>query len=170
MGVIFDLDQTLLDSSSAAVYRDSREWQKVYALIPKFRVYPGINELVSWVKRKGIRTCVVTNAPRPYCHRVIDHFGWSFDGTVCYHDTQNHKPHPEPIMKGIELLKWNNSKSISVGDQANDIIASKKAGVISIAATWGTENLDSLLQAGPDRVCGSVNELHLLIKQFFHLV
>lgn len=169
MGIIFDLDQTLIDSSIAAVYRDNREWQKVYSLIPKFRVYPKINELISWLNYSRVVTCVVTNTPRSYCIRVIDHFSWTFCGTVCYHDTKNHKPHPEPIFKGIELLKNCTSNIISVGDQAKDIIASKRAGIVSVAATWGTDDLEALLKVKPDIVCQSVDELFNLIKKSFIL-
>ena len=37
IGVIFDLDQTLIDSSIAETERKRRNWKGVYELIPKFK-------------------------------------------------------------------------------------------------------------------------------------
>lgn len=41
-GLILDLDQTLVDSSVATEARRCRDWQRVYSLIPSFRMYQGI--------------------------------------------------------------------------------------------------------------------------------
>lgn len=166
MGIIFDLDQTLVDSSIAMAWRDKRNWKRVYDLIPKFDVYPGINQLLSWIDKNQIPTCLVTSAPRPYCARVVTRFGWRFDHMVCYHDTSLHKPHPAPIIEAIEKLELESSAAtLSIGDQARDIIASNKAGVKILAAIWGTNERQALLNANPDYVCQSVKELTMSIRK-----
>ena len=168
MAVIFDLDQTLVDSSIAAPYRDRRLWQKVYPLIPKFRKYPGVDNVLDWLNKNKIPTCIVTNSPRSYCMRVVNNFEWFFDGTVCYHDTKQHKPSREPIMKALEIVGVNASQAVSVGDHPKDVIASKSAGVFSVAATWGTEDLNSLKESMPDYVCHSFVDLMRLFSKKFN--
>ena len=50
MGVIFDLDQTLIDSSIAVEERRKRNWEKVYSLIPNFKVFEGVNDIIQLLK------------------------------------------------------------------------------------------------------------------------
>lgn len=167
MGVIFDLDQTLVDSSIALSFRDRRNWQKVYSLIPKFKKYPGVDHILSWLTENEIPLCIVTNTPRTYCSRIVNNFGWDFDGMVCYHDTSLHKPNPEPILKALEILDIEPSHAISVGDQSRDIIASKRAGVTSVAAAWGSNEIESLLRVKPHYFCKSAKELkQIFLKKF----
>lgn len=36
-----------------------------------------------------IKLAIVSSSPSSYVQRVVQHFGWSFDVVVCYHDTTN---------------------------------------------------------------------------------
>lgn len=139
MAYIFDLDQTIVDSSIAEGYRKQREWRTVYLLIPQFRVYEGIDEIFEILHEKGERICVVTSSPRNYCEAVLRQFGIRVDGLVCYHDTKLHKPHPDPIIEAVKLLGEDPENVVSVGDEEKDVIASKAAGVISCLALWGSQ-------------------------------
>lgn len=157
MGVIFDLDQTLVDSNIAVEERRKRNWEKVYSLIPNFKVFDGVNDIIKLLKENNIPICIVTSSPRSYCKRVVEHFGWCDIELVCYHDTKNKKPHKEPIEKGIEKLGVNKDSIISIGDDIKDVIASNKAGVTSIAVTWGLN--DNYKFKDADYIFNNVNEL-----------
>lgn len=137
MGYIFDLDQTIVDSSVAERYRNQREWSAVYSLISKFRLYEGIDDIFNMLHEKGEKICVVTSSPEKYCKNVLKEFGIQVDNIVCYHDTKLHKPHPAPILKAIELLGDSPENIVSIGDAEKDIVASNAAGVISCLALWG---------------------------------
>jgi phosphoglycolate phosphatase len=50
-----------------------------------------------------------------------------------------------------------------IGDSASDIRHAKKAGVTSIAATWGWQSRDMLAKENPDFIVDSVRELADLI-------
>ena len=67
MGVIFDLDQTIIDSSIAYEYRKNRNWTKVYTLIPKMKPYEKVVELIKILISQGTEVAVVTSSPRTYC-------------------------------------------------------------------------------------------------------
>lgn len=161
MGVIFDLDQTLIDSSIALLARSNREWNTVYGLIPNFKVYEGVHEVLSYLKENSISTAIVTSSPRPYYDKVIRHHKLSADYSVCYHDTSKRKPHPEPILKAVNYL--DGKIVLSLGDDPKDIIASKVANVKSVACVWGTVNVSELIATSPDYVCNSIDELYELI-------
>ncbi len=50
-----------------------------------------------------------------------------------------------------------------MGDTPGDIIAANRAGVLSVAALWGSDQWDELLAANPGVVCQTVSDLCFLI-------
>ncbi|NLK28034.1 MAG: HAD family hydrolase [Clostridiales bacterium] len=169
MGVIFDLDQTLIQSDEAIELRRIRRWNEVYRIIPRLTPFDGINDLISKLNVKGIPICIVTSSPSSYCNRVINQWGWQNIKTVCYHDTKMKKPHPEPIQKAIKLLEVPQSQIVSIGDDPKDIIASKRANVLSIGALWGCNNKCELIASSPDYIFTTVQELDAFLSNNFKL-
>jgi HAD superfamily hydrolase (TIGR01509 family) len=167
MGVLIDLDLTLIDSQFAEPLRKARQWRRVYDVIPKFTAYDGVSELMAELTDRGIPVCVVTSSPQPYCHRVLDHFKWTGIQTVCYYDTKRHKPDPAPILLGLEKLGINASQAISVGDDPKDTAAANTARVYSVGALWGALDKEALIKSGPDALCEIVGELKELILSRF---
>jgi phosphoglycolate phosphatase-like HAD superfamily hydrolase len=163
VGILFDLDQTLIESRSAEAVRKLRQWPKVYALIPGFVVYEGIAEVLAMLAEREVPVGIVTTSPGSYCTRVIDHHGFGVTKTVCYHDTSRHKPHPDPILKGIELLGIPASKVWAVGDDPRDIQAAHAAGAHSVAVTWGAADAKALQAAGAEHIFHSVGDLHAFL-------
>jgi len=53
--------------------------------------------------------------------------------------------------------------SCMIGDSVSDIRYAKRAGVQSIAATWGWQSQDKLVKENPDFIVTSVQELAALI-------
>lgn len=157
--VIFDLDLTLISSSSAEKLRRQRAWSEVYKLIPKLEPYAGVPALLAALNQRGLKTAIVTSSPSSYCVRVVDHWKWKIATTVCYHDTAQKKPHPAPILKALEKLGVAAESAIAVGDTVSDIVSARGAKVFSVAALWGVSNHDELLKANPDLVCCTVEEL-----------
>ena len=163
MGVLIDLDLTLIDSLLAEPLRKARKWRQVYDVIPKFTAYDGVTELLAELAANGIPICVVTSSPEPYCHQVLDHFKWTGIQTVCYYDTKEHKPHPAPILLGLEKLGVTAAQAISVGDDAKDTAAAKAARLYAVGALWGALNKEALIKSGPDALCNNIGELRELI-------
>lgn len=166
MSIIFDLDQTLIDSSCAIELRRQRRWADVYNLIPQFKVYNGLNDFIKKLLQNNIPICIVTSSPASYCNKVIKYFGWEGVMTVCYHDTKNHKPHPAPILKAIE--KFNGKEEVlSVGDDIKDIQASNSAGVTSILVTWGIN--DRSINTDADFIFSEPTQLIEFIKEKYNI-
>lgn len=167
MGLIFDLDLTLVDTSIAEKYRKSRNWQMTYDLINKFSVYEGIYQILEYIRKEKIDIAIVSSSPAVYCQKVIDY--WEFDITqkVCYHDTKLHKPHPEPIEMAVRRYFPTSPNILSFGDRAIDIEASKKANIISVGCLWGSEEKGLLCASNPHYLINKPLEAITLIKQYF---
>lgn len=163
MAVLIDLDLTLVDSSRAERLRRGRRWADVYAAIPDFTAYDGVSELLAELVARNVPVCIITSSPRSYCGRVLTHFGWGALETVCYYDTRRHKPHPEPIRAGLAKLGVTAEDAVSVGDDPNDVAASRAAGVYSVGALWGAPDRCALEAAAPDALCETVGELRELL-------
>lgn len=63
---------------------------------------------------------------------------------VLAEDTQNHKPHPEPLLKAIELFDVEPEECIYIGDTILDFKSSKSAGMDFALAVWGAADLTGI--------------------------
>lgn len=159
MGILIDLDQTLIDSQLAEPYRKSREWPTVYKLIPRLKPYSGMSELLKELNSLNVPICIVTSSPQTYCQRVVAHNGWHIQAMVCYHDTKKRKPYPDPILLGLQKLQRSACDVVSIGDAAKDTEAARNAHVCSIGSLWGSLEPDQLIDSKPDILCATVTDL-----------
>ncbi|SHN45413.1 HAD family hydrolase [Chitinophaga sp. CF418] len=166
MGLIFDLDQTLIDSSPAEPHR-GKNWKIACSKIGQFTLYPGIIEAVQQFNQRGIKICIVTTSVSYYCEQVLDFWKLPYDFKVCYHDTDRRKPAPDPILKALDFLKYPAQKVLSFGDRDIDIIASNRANVLSVACMWGSADVVALKSARPTYSISSAEEMVRLVNQFW---
>jgi pyrophosphatase PpaX len=121
------------------------------ALIKEF---PCVEESLTRLRAGGVGIVVVTSKrcfsiemalkTFPGLAEVVDHF-------VTMEDTTEHKPHPAPLLKGLELLDGVPPKKAAyVGDSPFAVAAVEAAGVKSVAVSWGAFSEDTLRAAEPD--------------------
>ena len=123
------------------------------ALIKEF---PGVEESLARLKAAGVRVGVVTSKRRFSVDMALKKFpglGDVVDQWVTMEDTTEHKPRPEPLLKGLELLgNVPREQAAYVGDSPFDVAAAKAAGVESVAVSWGAFSEDALRAAEPDHL------------------
>ncbi|MDQ3791655.1 MAG: HAD hydrolase-like protein, partial [Actinomycetota bacterium] len=69
-----------------------------------------------------------------------------------------HKPRPEPILKGLELLgDIPREEAAYVGDSPFDVAAARAAGVASVAVSWGAFTEEALRAAEPDHLAPDID-------------
>jgi len=74
-------------------------------------------------------------------------------------DVQKSKPDPEGINLTLSRIKASAKESMYVGDSPADIIAGKRAGVLTGAALWSPENRGDPTTEHPDYEFRSVQQL-----------
>ena len=146
----------LIDAEKAGLlleaYRSHHE-ENHDALIQEF---PGIEKSLSRLRSAGITVAVVTSKRRvsvemalknfPDLRNVVDRF-------VTMEDTREHKPHPEPLLRTLELLgDVPKQEAAYVGDSPFDVEAARAAGLPSVAVSWGAFSEDRLREAEPDHL------------------
>lgn len=103
---------------------------------------------------------VVTSGPLPLATNRMRHVGLPIpDRFVTAEDVGNGKPHPEPYLKGAELLGARPGACLAVEDAPSGVSAAKAAGmfVVAVATTHREEDLSEA-----DAVAGSLAEIHLI--------
>ena len=126
-GVLFDLDQTLVDTSSLKTLRDRRMWRNVPHSLHLTRVCDGAQELIEALQTEGMPLGIVTSAPRMYAEQVIGYHGLNIEVLTAYHDTRAHKPAAAPVLHGMKAL--NASSGVYIGDAEIDRAAAIAAGL-----------------------------------------
>jgi HAD superfamily hydrolase (TIGR01549 family) len=166
--VLFDLDQTLVDSRSIEHLRRARQWQAVNSALPGIRVYAGIGELLQRLSSFA-QLGVVTSAPRQYAQRIIRENRFPFPVIVGYGDTRRHKPHPDPLLRAASLISPMNGEAARhfyVGDDPKDIVAAASAGMQSIAALWGAISPGALVAAKPSAIAKSPADVMDIVQSY----
>lgn len=123
--------------------------------------FPGTEQVLAELHRRGYPVGIVTSKERSTAKRGMALYGIDryVDLIVSLDDTENHKPHPEPLLKAMELMAAPSEETIYVGDSLHDMRAGRAAGVKVAAALWGPFAKGPLLEFGPDYLLDSIDEL-----------
>jgi pyrophosphatase PpaX len=128
------------------------------ALIKEF---PGIEEALGHLRSAGVGVAVVTSKRRFSVDMALESFpglGEVVDEWVTMEDTTEHKPRPEPLLKGLELLgNVPREEAAYVGDSPFDVAAARAAGVMSVAVSWGAFSEEALRAAEPDHLVPDID-------------
>ncbi len=135
--VLFDLDGTLLDSSSLRDARDGKRWDEVLARIGEvgtFRDEP--HAVPAQLRAQGVKVGVVTSSPRPYAEALLDRFDIAVDVLITGSDRYAPKPDPAALIAACEELHIAPSEAAYVGDQITDFQAASAAGMRAVGGLW----------------------------------
>lgn len=168
--IIFDLDQTLVDTSTTEALRTARRWGDVNRRLSGLSPYPGITELITELSRLGQELAIVTNSPDMVPRHFIRRCSWPIKIILGFHQIPSGKRKPDPtglLMALAEGESAHESTNFHVGDAPEDTEASRRANMVSIGAGWGSKNVTLLRKSGPDHLFMSVDELHSFFSGLF---
>jgi pyrophosphatase PpaX len=125
------------------------------------REFPAVEASLARLYDEGLGLAVVTSKRRPSVLMTLDSFPGLraiMDVFVTMEDTAEHKPHPAPLLKGLELLgNVPPEKAAYVGDAPFDVAAARAAGVVSVAVSWGAFTEDVLRAARADHLAPNLD-------------
>jgi len=123
--------------------------------------FDGIPELLADLNAAGIRTGVATSKRRRTAIPSLRIARVPAETVLAcaMDDTTVHKPRPEPLLKGLEVMGEQAEGSCYVGDAVHDLKAAHAAGMAGIGVTWGAGSRDDLLAQPHVAVIDTVDEL-----------
>ncbi len=114
--------------------------------------YDGVSAAVLALREKGVRLGIVTSKLRGGAIRGLKLVGLDhvFSVVVGAADVTHPKPHPEPVLKALELLGASAGQAVFIGDSRHDMESGRAAGVKTAAVLWGPFDRAHLEDLAPD--------------------
>jgi phosphoglycolate phosphatase len=102
-------------------------------------LFCGASELIEKIKLNNLKWGIVTNKPYEYASKIIEEISdlSSCMTLVCPDHLKKAKPSPEGILLACNQLNLNPKEVIYFGDHQKDLIASRTAGTLTAACTYG---------------------------------
>jgi phosphoglycolate phosphatase len=131
-------------------------------LTEKSREYPHVKETLE--NLTGFKKAVISNKRGDLSKRLLEELGLAvyFDLIIGSDTTGERKPSATPIFYVISKLGVIPEESIIVGDSTFDIEAGKKAGIKTVAVTYGYRPREFLAEA--DYIIEDIRELVPLLR------
>jgi HAD superfamily hydrolase (TIGR02253 family) len=104
------------------------------------RPYPFTKQTLGWLKKKGYKLAIVTDAPKIKAYirlASIDIVNY-FDAVITFDDTYSAKPHFLPFRRAMKTLNVKAKECLVVGDNPQrDIAGGQKMGMLTCLAAYG---------------------------------
>ncbi len=126
--------------------------------------YNGVDELLAYLKEKGIKLAVVSNkvdfAVKELCKR---YFNGIIDIAIGETEKIRRKPYPDEVEAALTLLGSKKENSLYIGDSEVDILTGKNTDIDVLAVTWGFRSKDALISAGAKFIADDTEEVKAFI-------
>ncbi len=130
------------------------------------RPYPGIRELLRFLRLNRVPTAVLSNKPHEAAVRVValsfpDHPFEVVQGAL---PDVPLKPNPTSALSVAERLGRKPEDIVYLGDSDVDMRTAKAAGFFAAGAAWGFRGAEELKASGADLVCTTPDALRRLLE------
>ena len=126
--------------------------------------YDGIEDMLTELKKRGIKTGVVSNKFDTAVKELCKNY---FDGLIIVAIGESpdvrKKPAPDSVLKAMEILGAKPENTLYVGDSDVDIQTAKNSNLKSVGVTWGFRDRELLEKEGADFIINTPCELLELI-------
>lgn len=129
-------------------------------LLPERRPLPGARELLEELRRRGVIHGIATSGRRPEIDKSLEALGVGSETVVIDRgNVARAKPAPDLFLACQEALGVEAGDCYVVGDAVWDLLAARRARMLSIGLLSGGYGADELLAAGAYRVYEDAEEL-----------
>ena len=134
--------------------------------LPNRRPLPGAVELLQFLRSNKIVHGIATSGSRPEINASLDVLGIGSEILVVERgDVLRAKPEPDLFLACQQRLGVRVEDCYVVGDAVWDLLAARRAGMLSIGLLSGGYGEDELSQAGAFRVYRDASELHYSLDE-----
>lgn len=113
--------------------------------------YDGIPQLLTALRKRGIKVAVLSNKIDSASQQLIEHFfPGKTDVVFGEHVGVPRKPDPTSCRMVMQQLGVQPEQVLYVGDSGTDMQTAKNAGLYAVGVTWGFRSKEVLLEYGAD--------------------
>jgi phosphoglycolate phosphatase len=125
--------------------------------------YPGIQELLTELQERKVKTAVLSNKPDSVLRRVISEIfpRHRFDLVYGLRPDSAPKPEPAPVWELLANLDINPHETVFMGDSEIDIETARNAGCYPLGVSWGFRSRETLISSGAASIIDKPGELIL---------
>jgi HAD superfamily hydrolase (TIGR01509 family) len=157
-------------SSEESEALQQRHGELFIELLPERRPLPGAVELLAELQAEGVPHGIATSGRRPEIDSSLDALGVGDETVVVERGhVDRAKPEPDLFLTCAERIGARPADCYVVGDAVWDLLAARRAGMLSVGLLSGGYGEDELTRAGAFRVYrdtaelrGSLDELGVL--------
>jgi HAD superfamily hydrolase (TIGR01509 family) len=159
-----ELGRELTDQEAEDV--QTRHGQLFRELLPERRPLPGAVDLLAGLRAREVTHGIATSGRRPEINASLEALRVP-DGTVVVErgDVARAKPEPDLFVECARRLHTDRADCYVVGDAVWDLLAARRAGMLSIGLLTGGYGSDELERAGAYRVYRDAAELHISLDE-----
>ncbi len=134
-------------------------WLGLYAREPA-AMLPGSRACLLRLRDAGLGQGLVTSGTRSRVEADLERLGVAslFGVVVCGGDTPKRKPHPEPLLAGLQGLGVSAPQAAYVGDSPEDVQMARAADVFAVGIPGAFPNGAALRESRPDLLAPSLDE------------
>ena len=131
-------------------------------------MYPGMDRMLRRLRAEGYQLSVASSKPTIYVERILEHFdlkkyfhhvvGSFLDGSRIEKDAII-----DEAMRLLGVTDETKSQVVMIGDRMFDVQGAKSHGISSIAVSYGYGSKEELIEAAPDYIVDTVEELESLL-------
>jgi HAD superfamily hydrolase (TIGR01509 family) len=135
-------------------------------MLPERRPLPGAVELLGELRKEGIPHGIATSGRRPEIDASLDALGLGDETVVVERGhVDRAKPEPDLFLTCAERIGISPADCYVVGDAVWDLLAARRAGMLSVGLLSGGYGEDELTRAGAFRVYRDAAELHVSLDE-----
>ncbi len=127
----------------------------------KTRLFDGVRALLEYLHQAEVTMVVVTNKPKEFVPAILQRLNIAeyFSSVLGGECLTEKKPHPLPLLHCLSAYGVEPAQALMVGDSANDMLAAARAGVPSIAVSYGYAHGEDLSGYNPKAVVATLASL-----------
>jgi HAD superfamily hydrolase (TIGR01509 family) len=159
-----EVGRPLDDAEIQAVQR--RHGEVYRELLPERRPLPGAVELLAELRERDIVHGIATSGRRPEIDASLEVLRVGPETTIVQRgDVRRAKPEPDLFIECARRLGAEPAECYVIGDAVWDLLAARRAGMLSVGVLSGGYGEDELTRAGAFRVYRDAEELHASLDE-----
>ena len=133
----------------------------------KPQTFPKVVETLSALKEQGFLLAIASSRSHASLVELTQNLGISdvISYLIGADDVKKAKPNPEPVLNVLEVLGYEATQTLVVGDMNVDILMGVNAGTKTCGVTYGNGTKRELEEAGADYIINSINELIEIVNR-----